>query len=152
MEDRYLVQFPFMESSAGSKRALLAVFDGHAGKECAIAAVEAFPQVLLSFSFILFNDCCSELFLQEFQKHLSQALNLTDLSDIFTKTYLSLDEQLRKYEYQGSTATTAFIWEHQGVRYLQCANVGDSTSFVKNGNTITRLSIGEWQLLLWFVD
>jgi hypothetical protein len=52
---------------------------------------------------------------QEFRNFLTGAADLTNLSEIFTKTYLSLDEKLKSYEYEGTTATTAFIWESKGL-------------------------------------
>lgn len=74
-------------------------------------------------------------------------------------TYNSVDQELLEFEYLGCTATTAFIWEFNGrsfffgtrekyltfgseKRYLQCANVGDSSAYLFQPGSITPLSKG----------
>ena len=49
-------------------------------------------------------------------------------------TFLSVDKQLEEFEYMGCTGTCVFVWEHLGKRFVQAANVGDSTAFLKSNS------------------
>jgi len=118
MEDAHLVAYPFDKST---KQGLFCVFDGFAGMECARDATEALPRVLAS--------------------HLARcggAQKLTDLTDILPKVFADTDTELGKHEDLGCTATTVFVWEHEsGVRYLQAANIGDSSAYLyRDGKAI----------------
>jgi len=55
---------------------------------------------------------------------------LSIMSSFWREVYKEADENLAKFEYEGSTATTLMIWKFQDKRYLQCANVGDSTAYI----------------------
>ncbi len=88
-----------------------------------------------------------------FQQQLYQALlahgsNSTNLTDIFRQVYLSVDSSLSQYEYEGCTATSVLIWKQGGDRYLQAANVGDSTAFLKRGSSVLMLSHGNLSMIL----
>ena len=37
---------------------------------------------------------------------------------------------MREYDMEGTTATAVLFWRQDGVRYVQTANVGDSTAFL----------------------
>jgi len=111
MEDRHVCCFPL---AGDASKALFCVFDGHAGKNCADDAVKLFPL--------------------EFERQLSEhspMVNPPDLVTIFKDTYQKIDQALLKYDYEGCTGTTVFVWQFQENRYLQSANVGDSTAFIQ---------------------
>jgi serine/threonine protein phosphatase PrpC len=42
MEDQYFAAYPW---EGDNNRALICIFDGHAGPKCAMAAKDVFPQV-----------------------------------------------------------------------------------------------------------
>lgn len=44
---------------------------------------------------------------------------------------MDTDLQLKEFDTEGTTATAVLIWRVNGVCYLQAANVGDSTAFLK---------------------
>jgi len=118
MEDQHLICYPFINDS---KKALFCIFDGHAGKNCAVGATVHFPK--------------------EFEIQLAKSISpVVDVSSVFKQTYSTVDEQLKEFEYEGCTATTVYIWEDAGHRYLQTANVGDSTAFLLRGNNTVWLS------------
>jgi len=115
MEDIWCVEFPF---DGDEDRGLFCVFDGHAGKKCAEAAARLFPTELANAL-----------------KTKSEVV--TDLTDIWKPIYLKVDEQLKEYEYEGTTASTVFLWKVGHQRYVQAANVGDSTAFIiRNGEAV----------------
>eukprot|EP01114_Cavostelium_apophysatum_P005328 TRINITY_DN1616_c0_g1_i1.p1 TRINITY_DN1616_c0_g1~~TRINITY_DN1616_c0_g1_i1.p1 ORF type:complete len:1120 (-),score=407.57 TRINITY_DN1616_c0_g1_i1:97-3456(-) len=115
MEDQYFMEFPFGSQDQG----LFCVFDGHAGANCAITAKTAFPR--------------------EFSKNISG--NETDVTEAFRTTYVNVDKELINFEYEGCTSTTVFVWQHEGKRYVQAANVGDSTAFLLRANSVLPLSV-----------
>jgi len=108
MEDQNYIEFPF---ASDPKKALFCVFDGHGGKDCAIQAKKNFSSV--------------------FQKYIKE--NCEDFSSALSQTFLDLDSQLSEFEYLGCTATVVLIWQIGENRYLQAANVGDSTAFLNRG-------------------
>lgn len=55
---------------------------------------------------------------------------LFDLKSVFQKTFSKLDANLAAFEYEGTTASVAFVWSQDGERYLQAANVGDSSAYL----------------------
>jgi len=65
-------------------------------------------------------------------------LKTTDLTNLWNQIYLDVDKSLEKYSYEGATGTTVLLWRSpDGKRYLQSANVGDSTAFLcRNGEAI----------------
>jgi hypothetical protein len=60
---------------------------------------------------------------------------VTDLTDIWKPIYLKVDEKLKEFEYEGTTASTVLIWRVGQHRYVQAANVGDSTAFIMYSHT-----------------
>eukprot|EP01104_Vermistella_antarctica_P011784 TRINITY_DN332_c0_g3_i1.p1 TRINITY_DN332_c0_g3~~TRINITY_DN332_c0_g3_i1.p1 ORF type:complete len:850 (+),score=185.12 TRINITY_DN332_c0_g3_i1:228-2777(+) len=118
MEDTNYMSHPYDDDD---RKGLFCVFDGHVGKKCSTAAKSIFPKVWKERLSADDPDCAS-----------------ADLEQTFTKAFLEVDRQLLKYEYEGCTATAVYIWETQdGSRYLQAANVGDSTAFlVRDGKAI----------------
>jgi len=112
-EDESLCLCPFEDDI---NMAFFGVFDGHAGKEAAKAAKELLPK--------------------EFATKLKQerannpAAELTDVGEIFKKTFRKVDELMSTFEYQGCTATVVFCWNSQGHKFIQAANVGDSSAFL----------------------
>jgi protein phosphatase 1L len=111
MEDTNVSAFPFCDCK---DLALFCVFDGHAGRKVADELTTVFPKILFQY----------------WNKY-NKDRKCTDLSQIFTETYREVDEQLKKFEDEGSTATTIVIWRTpDGKRYFQCANLGDSAAFL----------------------
>lgn len=100
--------------------ALLCVFDGHCGKECAEEAVKIFPK--------------------EFLQILGDPSKHRDISSVFHQAYLNVDTLLKHHEYIGTTSTTVFIWKYEGKRLLQAANVGDSCAFLLKGKEVISLT------------
>eukprot|EP01133_Synstelium_polycarpum_P011927 gene11927-13895_t len=115
MEDVSFAMFPFNKSN---EMALFGVFDGHAGREAA--------------------DFANTLFPTEMVRLLKESSNPTDMSSLFSKAFASVDDLLKAdHQYVGSTATVSFVWTNDGSRYLQVANVGDSSAFLcRNGKAI----------------
>jgi len=114
MEDENFCEFPF---NGDPNKGLFCVFDGHAGKEAAIAAKEKFPK--------------------ELAKQLAEtpgAETATDQTDLLRRTFEEVDKQLAEFEDQGCTATAVFLWKVGDNKYLQAANVGDSTAFLLRGD------------------
>jgi len=114
MEDVHYIGYPFE-----NKRdlALLAVFDGHAEKECAETAKRVFPELLSDY---LQNNSVPE-----------------DCNHLFQHLFLETDKKLIQYETEGTTATAVLIWKSSEKRFVQSANVGDSTTFLcRNGKAI----------------
>ena len=51
--------------------------------------------------------------------------------------FLEADQRLLSYETEGTTATAVLLWKKGSKRYLQSANVGDSTAFLcRSGRAI----------------
>jgi len=122
MEDAHLVAYPFDKNT---HQGLFCVFDGFAGPDCAQAATKALPKVLSA----------------ELAKH-GGAEKMTDLKDVFPTVFAETDKELISYEDLGCTATTALIWEHEdGTRYLQAANVGDSSLYLCRGGKAIMLNV-----------
>lgn len=114
MEDVHTVVHPFGDDP---NKALFAVFDGHVGKNCAIAAKNLFPT--------------------EFLNQLSASNSEFDATEAFKASYEIVDKQLAEYEYEGTTATTVYMWQVGETRYIQAANLGDSTAFLcRDGEAI----------------
>jgi len=62
---------------------------------------------------------------------------LSIMSSFWREVYKEVDENLAQFEYEGSTATTVMIWKFQNKRYIQCANVGDSSAYICiNGDAV----------------
>jgi len=115
MEDMNLVLFPWTNDNT---RGLFSVYDGHAGKDCAHTAIHRFPEI--------------------FEEQLEETS--VDQTEPLTETFRILDEELLPFEYEGCTATSILIWEHGDYRYIQSANVGDSTAFIKRAGGVVPLS------------
>jgi len=118
MEDAHIGLYPFNESK---EIGLFCVFDGHAGKDCAGELTKIFPKV--------FNN---------YWLKPNKDRKLTDAAKLFTDTYRDVDDQLKKFEDEGSTASTLLLWKtNDGKRHLQCANLGDSSAYLcRDGKTI----------------
>jgi len=118
MEDTHLALVPFLKNK---NMALFCVFDGHAGKGCSTSLLKEFPNV--------------------FKKYWSPQWEAkTDLTQLWKDVYNETDNNLKEHEYEGSTSTTVLVWRcsTNGKRYLQSANLGDSTSFLlRNDKCIT---------------
>eukprot|EP01125_Pyxidicula_operculata_P009133 TRINITY_DN3027_c0_g1_i6.p1 TRINITY_DN3027_c0_g1~~TRINITY_DN3027_c0_g1_i6.p1 ORF type:complete len:1063 (+),score=315.09 TRINITY_DN3027_c0_g1_i6:92-3280(+) len=120
MEDAHYCSFPFNKTH---DQALFCVFDGHAGKDCANNLVKSFP--------VTFTQVWDELNSKGENK-------MQLLTQIWFKVYQVVDEGLRDFKYEGSTGTTVFLWRGpDGKRYLQSANVGDSSAYLcRNGEAV----------------
>lgn len=110
MEDDWICIHPFEGSH---DRALFCVFDGHAGKDAAAAAKEKLPGI---FACIVDDAITDD--------------ENPDLSAEFKKAFVETDEEMKDYEYEGTTATAVYIWRQGGSRFLQSGNVGDSSAVV----------------------
>jgi len=119
MEDAHVSLYPFAEFK---DVALFCVFDGHAGKECSTELTKYFPKIL-----------------NHYWAKQNKDKRLTDISKMLTEIYREVDDGLKKFEYEGSTATSVVIWRSfDGKRHLQCANLGDSTAFLlREGKAIS---------------
>jgi serine/threonine protein phosphatase PrpC len=109
MEDSHIMIVPFQDPS----KALFCVFDGHAGKDCAVAAAEILPK--------------------ELAKRLDQVGDLIDLTDLLKELFLAVDQELLSFEFLGCTATMVLVRKIGEDRYVQAANVGDSSAFLLRG-------------------
>uniref|UniRef100_A0A6B2L5R3 PPM-type phosphatase domain-containing protein n=1 Tax=Arcella intermedia TaxID=1963864 RepID=A0A6B2L5R3_9EUKA len=119
MEDTHYCSFPFTSQNL----ALFCVFDGHAGKDCASELITLFPKI--------------------FKKHWKKSKDKaqTDFTNLWIEVYKEVDGLLAQFEDLGSTATTLLIWRTpDGKRYIQCANVGDSTAFLVRENKVIPMS------------
>jgi len=83
---------------------------------------------------------CKEKIAPILLSHLTNNTPTNDLSNILTESFLAVDKELEEYEYLGCTATCVFVWEHEGSRYIQAANVGDSTAFLQRANEVMWLT------------
>jgi serine/threonine protein phosphatase PrpC len=109
MEDQNICLCPFDDNL---EVAFFAVFDGHVDKNAAIAAKEYFPQ--------------------EFAQLWKVAERpITDAGQLLREAMSIVDKKMADFEYEGSTATVVVIWKENGKRYIQAANLGDSTAFLK---------------------
>jgi len=98
---------------------LFCVFDGHLGSNCSKELVHVFPHSLKRY--------LKDIILDQFD----------DIPYIWKSLYKMVDEKLKIYETEGSTASTALIWKNREKIFLQCANVGDSTAYLfRNGAPI----------------
>jgi serine/threonine protein phosphatase PrpC len=121
MEDVNICLYPFRGDTT---RALFGVFDGHAGKEAAEDAVALFPK--------------------EFAKQLDNGdghNSDVDLTPVFHATFVSVDQAMLQHEYVGATATVLYLWQVNEDRYLQAANVGDSTAFLCRDGVAIQLTV-----------
>ncbi|KAF2074738.1 hypothetical protein CYY_003970 [Polysphondylium violaceum] len=114
MEDEWLCQSPFGPEE--SQMALFGIFDGHSGKNAAVTTKEILPGILLKYI---------QTAQQEYGKQ-----QITDMRGVFLSAFKEVDALLSKYEYEGTTATVVLIWRAGNQRYVQSANVGDSTAFL----------------------
>jgi len=48
---------------------------------------------------------------------------------------------MEKFQYEGCTATIVFVWTVGENKYLQAANVGDSSAYLCRGNSTVSLSV-----------
>jgi len=122
MEDANMVAYPFDNNA---HQGLFCVFDGFAGPECSRDATKALPKVL---SAELARRGGSE--------------KMRDLKDMLPAVFAAADAELIKHEDLGCTATMAFVWQHEdGTRYLQAANVGDSSIYLCRGGKAIMLAV-----------
>jgi protein phosphatase len=67
-----------------------------------------------------------------FPRELGQRLGALDMAvDLraeLEESFLATDAALSEHEYVGTTSTVCLMWEFEGRRYLQTADVGDSTA------------------------
>lgn len=118
MEDMNFCSYPHNKNK---NLGIFCVFDGHAGKKCAEALTKLFPQT----------------FYKKFVA--GKWEEKSDLAPLLKEVYQEVDAQLSEYLYEGSTATTVIIWRNikNNKRYIQSANLGDSTAFlVRNGKSM----------------
>ena len=72
-----------------------------------------------------------ELFPKEFTAELHyETQPIVNVTQTMRKTFKRVDEMMKIHQYEGSTGTVAYIWSQNGNRYLQVANVGDSSAFI----------------------
>jgi len=111
MEDFHFCEFPWVQDTWG----LFCVFDGHSGKDCAETASRVLPMKL--------KERIEKIDL------LNAPSGGIDLSDILQETFLETDKELLEFEYEGCTCTVVFVYKTKnGHRYMQAANVGDSSA------------------------
>lgn len=118
MEDTHYAAYPF---NGSEEAALFGVFDGHVGKHAAEKAKVLFPE--------------------EFAKNLRGHEEDTDMALVLRKTFLSTDARMIEFDMEGATATGVYIWKAAGRRFLQAANVGDSTAFLCRDGKAVWLSV-----------
>jgi len=118
MEDDHFVEYPYgVDIYSG----IFCVFDGHVGAGAANAARDTFPKV--------------------FKEQVKACGPINDYTRVFIDTYSIVDSQMLEYEYEGTTCTTVYIWQlPDGTRYLQSADVGDSSAFLCRGNISINLT------------
>jgi serine/threonine protein phosphatase PrpC len=115
MEDQMVCLCPVARNEL-EHSAFFGVMDGHIDKNAAFAAKQLLPL--------------------HFVRHLAAATKANDgvippdLTDEFFAAFKSCDGDLKKFEFEGCTATAVYVWRSGGKRYIQCANVGDSTAFL----------------------
>eukprot|EP01119_Soliformovum_irregulare_P014089 TRINITY_DN3817_c0_g1_i1.p1 TRINITY_DN3817_c0_g1~~TRINITY_DN3817_c0_g1_i1.p1 ORF type:complete len:463 (-),score=98.73 TRINITY_DN3817_c0_g1_i1:212-1600(-) len=118
MEDDSISICPFNDDV---KSAFFGVLDGHAGAEAVKAAKEIFP---------------SE-FINQLAKEPSP---LASAAGAFKRSFIVTDEVMDDYQYEGCTATMAYLWTHDDKRFLQVANVGDSEAWICRDGVAVSLS------------
>jgi len=125
MEDTHTFEFPFREDG---RTGLFCVFDGHSGKGASTALTQIFPET--------FHKLTHKLFGATSTNTNNNVRSVGDLTEVFFKSYEESDKQLKSFEYEGSTATTVFIWQcpSSNERYLQAANLGDSRAYLIRDN------------------
>jgi len=124
MEDVTFAAFPF---DGDDSKALFMIFDGHAGKDCAIMCNELFPQEVI-LAIAKTPDLSSGLNFEEIFVNIDK--KMMDMK-VFNKKQKT---EMYRFDSEGCTATVAFIWRYNGHRYLQVANVGDSYAFLSRNN------------------
>jgi len=134
MEDFYFAECPL---TGTDNIGLFCVFDGHAGMNCAQTLTALFPSVL--------KKNWEKLNSEHFKIPQAMVIDtgkggldqLSMMSSFWREVYKEVDENLSKFEYEGSTATTLMIWKFEDKRYLQCANIGDSSAYICiNGDAV----------------
>lgn len=122
MEDYNFCAFPWEKPTWG----LFCVFDGHSGKDCAEKASKTLPGKLK-------------------QRIEESGLDLeaggVDMTEVFEKAFADTDKELEEFEYEGCTTTVVFVYKaSSGHRYLQAANVGDSSATLVRKNKAVELT------------
>uniref|UniRef100_A0A7S4NT40 PPM-type phosphatase domain-containing protein n=1 Tax=Paramoeba aestuarina TaxID=180227 RepID=A0A7S4NT40_9EUKA len=137
MEDMHTVQYPFLPSSASScslsqfyEMGLFVVVDGHGGRDAAMAAADLFPAV-------------AQEILEKVEGEGEEGEGLLAMDALFEEVERRLKCEsdsgqsskgfsANQFDCEGCTATAVFIYQNKksGKRYLQVANVGDSTAFL----------------------
>ena len=98
----------------------MCIFDGHGGKFCAEKLKKNFHNI--------------------FAEHLPDG-NFEDAQQVLLDSFLAADKDVAEFEYEGATGTAVFIWNSGGERYLQAANLGDSTAFLCRSGKAIQLTI-----------
>jgi len=127
--------FHFCELFPQKDIGLFCVFDGHAGMGCSKTLSTLFSTIFLKYWEKLNPGHPSEM---------SKAMVVDTgvekssmMSSFWREVYKEADDNLIKFEYEGSTATTLLVWHINNKRYLQCANIGDSSAFICiNGDAV----------------
>mmetsp|Transcript_9559 Transcript_9559/g.23950 ORF Transcript_9559/g.23950 Transcript_9559/m.23950 type:complete len:921 (-) Transcript_9559:278-3040(-) len=119
-EDAYMCVPKMGVASHGShNHALFGVCDGHAGAAAALSAKILLPEELA---------------------HQAQAYK-TDTRSMLHVGFLTTDEKMAKHECEGCTCTAVYFWKNKDGRFLQAANVGDSSAFLCRGGKAIPLSV-----------
>jgi len=118
-EDEYVTLCPY---EGDSSKALFCIFDGHADKNAAVAAKKLIPSSLHKE-------------VEEMERP------YREVRKMFEKVYVQVDKEMSAYEYEGCTCTSVFCWtEKNGDRFIQSANVGDSSAILCRGGKVIALS------------
>ncbi|KYQ90440.1 protein phosphatase 2C [Tieghemostelium lacteum] len=119
MEDVSFAKSPYNESK---DIGLFGVFDGHAGKGAAESASKLFPVHVGNL--------------------IGKSLDSKDQGDLFVQCFSSVDNAMKSHEYEGCTATVAIVWKCSAdqQRYLQVANLGDSSAYLCRGGRAIELT------------
>lgn len=129
MEDAHSTDYPLFDDQ---HKGLFCVFDGFAGSEASQDASKIVPKVA---SKVLSHT-----------DDITKNGNVTDMTENLKSIFRLSDKELEVHEFVGTTATTLLIWRNtqnvsEDERYLQVANVGDSTAFLCRDGTAIPLSI-----------
>jgi hypothetical protein len=54
-----------------------------------------------------------------------------DATELLHLAFMSVDNKMSQFEYEGCTATVVLVWRYGSDRYVQAANAGDSSAFMK---------------------
>lgn len=103
------------------EHALFCVFDGHGGKEASNAAIGLMPQQIMAH-----------------MKRLGEPQE--DATELLHLAFMSVDNKMSQFEYEGCTATVVLVWRYGSDRYVQAANAGDSSAFMNCGNKVVALT------------